>query len=114
MEKRKYRFRINLRMKLIYISIIFLFLCVFLIMRYTFKNSRDILINQEAGIIAQYMDRNEMALENLTDSMRKLSAASSTNRQVSSDLGRAGECGIYSSENAERIRSVENLSLIHI
>ena len=70
MGKRKYHFRINLRMKLIYISIIFLFLCVFLIMRYTFKNSRDILINQEAGIIAQYMDRNEMALENLTDSMR--------------------------------------------
>ena len=113
MGKRKYHFRINLRMKLIYISIIFLFLCVFLIMRYTFKNSRDILINQEAGIIAQYMDRNEMALENLTDSMRKLSAASSTNRQVSSDLGRAGECGIYSSENAERIRSVENTLIFY-
>ncbi|WP_312431521.1 cache domain-containing sensor histidine kinase [Lacrimispora sp.] len=76
-------------------------------MNYAFNRSRNLLIEQEAGIISQYMNRNELALTDITDSIRKLSAASSTNKQVSALLSQSYEGNVFSSENAGRIRSVE-------
>lgn len=101
------KFHINFRIKVMYISIIILFICVFFLMNYSFKRSRSLLIKQEAGIISQYMNRNQMALEDITDSIRKLSAASSTNKQVSAALNQFATGSPYSSENIDRIRSVE-------
>ena len=43
----------------------------------------------------------------MTDSIRKLSAASSTNKQVASYLNQSCDGNIYSSENVSRIRAVE-------
>lgn len=102
----KNKFRVNLRIKIIYICIIFLFISVLIIMNYAFNRSRNLLIEQEAGIISQYMNRNELALTDITDSIRKLSAASSTNKQVSALLNQSFEGKVFSSENAGRIRSV--------
>lgn len=103
----KNKFRVNLRIKVIYVCIIFLFISVLIIMNYAFNRSRNLLIEQEAGIISQYMNRNELALTDITDSIRKLSAASSTNKQVSALLNQSYEGNVFSSENAGRIRSVE-------
>ena len=47
----------NLRIKVIYLSIILIFLSMFFLMNYTFRCSRNLLIEQEAGIISQYMIR---------------------------------------------------------
>ncbi len=105
MKKRSF-FRFS-QMRIIYTCIVLLFFGVFLLMSYAFQNSRNLLIEQETGTIAQYMNRNAMALENLTDSMRKLSAASSTNRQVANELNRSGKVDVNSAENAERVREVE-------
>ncbi len=105
MEKKLY---MNFRIKLIYASIIILFISIFFLMNYSFKRSRNLLIDQEADIISQYMNRNQMALEEVTDSIRKLSAASSTNKQVSAALNQFSAGNIYSSENIDRIRSVED------
>ena len=108
MKRLRNRIHINFsQIKFIYVCIILLFLGVFLLMTYAFQNSRNLLIEQETGIIAQYMNRNEMVLENLTDSMRKLSAAASTNKQVSYELNRSGKVDINSAENADRVRTVE-------
>ena len=90
-QLRKQRLFKFTQMRVIYTCIVLLFLGVFLLMSYAFQNSRSLLIEQETGIIAQYMNRNEMVLENLTDSMRKLSAASSTNRQVAYELNQSGK-----------------------
>ena len=100
-------YRVNLRINVIYICIVVLFASVLLIMNYAFKRSRNLLIEQEAGIISQYMNRNELALTDITDSIRSLSAASSTNKQVSALLNQSYVGNIYSAENASRIRSVE-------
>ena len=89
------KMKVNLRIKIIYTCII----AVFLIMQYSFNRSRNLLITQEAGIISQYMNRNELALTEVTDSIRKLSAASSTNKQVASYLNQSCDGNIYSSEN---------------
>ena len=53
--------KVNLRIKIIYTCIIAVFVSVFLIMQYSFNRSRNLLITQEAGIISQYMNRNEGA-----------------------------------------------------
>lgn len=103
------KYHMNLRIKLIYASIILLFLSVFFVMNYAFKRSKSLLVEQEAGIISQYMNRNEIALEEVTDAIRKLSAASSTNKQVSAALNQSYGGKLYSSENIDRIRSVEEL-----
>lgn len=66
------------------------------------------MIEQEAGIITQFMNRNELALTEITDSLRKLSAATSTNKQVSALLNQSYEGKVYSLENAGRIRSIED------
>ena len=108
-QLRKQRLFKFTQMRVIYTCIVLLFLGVFLLMSYAFQNSRSLLIEQETGIIAQYMNRNEMVLENLTDSMRKLSAASSTNRQVASELNQSGKVEVNSAENAERVRAVEEV-----
>lgn len=102
------RYRVNFRLKIIYICMILLFVSVFILMQYSFQRSRNLLIEQETGIITQYMNRNEMVLEDITDSIRKISAASSTNKQISSELNRSFAEELYSSENIDRIRSVEN------
>ena len=101
------KMKVNLRIKIIYTCIIAVFVSVFLIMQYSFNRSRNLLITQEAGIISQYMNRNELALTEVTDSIRKLSAASSTNKQVASYLNQSCDGNIYSSENVSRIRAVE-------
>lgn len=101
-------YRVNFRLKIIYGSMILLFVSVFILMQYSFQRSRNLLIQQETGIISQYMNRNEMVLENVTDSIRKISAASSTNKQIAAELNRSFSEGLYSSENIDRIRSVEN------
>lgn len=103
----KQKYRVNFRIKVIYLCIVLLFVIVLLIMNYAFNRSRNLLIGQEAGIISQYMNRNELALTDITDSLRKLSAASSTNKQVSVMLNQSFEGNVYSSENASRIHSVE-------
>lgn len=99
--------KVNLRMKVIYTCIIAVFVSVFLIMHYSFNRSRNLLVTQEAGIISQYMYRNELALTDVTDSLRRLSAASSTNKQVATYLNQPFQGNVYSSENISRIRSVE-------
>lgn len=104
MEK---KYHMNLRIKVIYLCIVVLFLSVLLLMNYTFRCSRNLLIQQEAGIISQYMNRSEMALEEVTDAIRKLSAASSTNKQVAAELNQSYDGKAYSSENVNRIRTVE-------
>lgn len=101
------RYHMNLRIKMIYLGIILIFLSMFFLMNYTFRCSRKLLIEQEAGIISQYMDRNRMALEEVTDAIRKLSAASSTNKQVAAELNQSYVGRAYSSENLNRIRAVE-------
>ena len=101
------KMKVNLRIKIIYTCIIAVFVSVFLIMQYSFNRSRNLLITQEAGIISQYMNRNELPLTEVTDSIRKLSAASSTNKQVASYLNQSCDGNIYSSENVSRIRAVE-------
>lgn len=103
----KNKYRVNLRIKVIYVCIVLLFISVLMIMNYAFNRSRNLLIEQEAGIISQYMNRNELALTDITDSIRKLSAASSTNKQVSALLNQSFDENVFSSENASRIRSVE-------
>lgn len=105
----KSRYRINFRIKIIYLCTVFIFVSLFLILNYAFKHSRYLLIKQEAGVISQYMNRNELAFTELIDSIRKLSAASSTNKQVSVLLNQSCEGNIYSAENAGRIRSVEEV-----
>ena len=55
------KMKVNLRIKIIYTCIIAVFVSVFLIMQYSFNRSRNLLITQEAGIISQYMNRNELA-----------------------------------------------------
>ena len=105
----KSRYRINFRIKIIYLCTVFIFVSLFLILNYAFKHSRELLIRQEAGVISQYMNRNELAFTELIDSIRKLSAASSTNKQVSVLLNQSNEGNIYSSENVGRIRSVEEI-----
>ncbi|MEY8351789.1 histidine kinase [Lachnospiraceae bacterium 54-53] len=105
----KHKYRVNFRIKIIYICIVIFFVSVLLIMNYAFNRSRNLLIEQEAGIISQYMNRNELALTDITDSIRKLSAASSTNKQVSVLLNQTCEENIYSSENVGRIHSVEEI-----
>lgn len=99
--------RLSARTRLIYLCIGALFVSVFLITNYAFNRSRLLLVEQEASIISQYMGRSQMALRDLTDSIRKLSAASSTNKDVSGLLKQAGEVSAYSAENASRIRQVE-------
>ncbi|MCI8661214.1 MAG: histidine kinase [Lachnospiraceae bacterium] len=101
------QYHMNLRIKVIYLSIILIFLSMFFLMNYTFRCSRNLLIEQEAGIISQYMNRSEMALEEVTDAIRKLSAASSTNKQVAAELNQSYDGKTYSSENLNRIRTVE-------
>lgn len=101
-------YRVNFRLKMIYVGMILLFASVFVLMHYSFQRSRNLLIAQETGVITQYMNRNEMVLEDVTDSIRKISAASSTNKQVAADLNQSFEGNLYSSENIDRIRSVEN------
>ncbi len=97
----------HIRLKFIYIGMILLLVCIMLIMNYAFGRSRRLLIEQETGIISQYMNRNELALTDVMDSLRNLSAASSTNKQVASFLNQSCEGNIYSAENAARIRGVE-------
>ena len=102
------RYRINWKTRIIYASMIALFVSVLLIMNYAFNRSRNLLIEQETGIISQYMNRNELAVTDIMDSIRKLSAASSTDKQVASYLARSYEGDVFSSENASRIREVED------
>lgn len=99
--------RLSARTRLIYLCIVALFASVFLITNYAFNRSRLLLVKQEGSIISQYMGRSQMALRDLTDSIRKLSAASSTNKEVSELLKQAGEVSAHSAENASRIRQVE-------
>lgn len=99
--------RLSARTRLIYLCIGVLFCSVFLITNYAFNKSRELLVEQEASIISQYMGRSQMALKDLTDSIRKLSAASSTNKEVSELLKQAETVDVYSAENASRIRRVE-------
>lgn len=103
MEK---KYRVNARIKAIYIGIIILFISVFIIMNYAFRHSRNLLIAQETDIISQYMNRNKQALVEVTDSIRKISAASSTNKQVAAYLNQSYAGNTYSSGNINRIRSV--------
>lgn len=103
----KNRFRFNVRIKMIYMCIIALFICVIIAMSYAFRRSRNLLIEQEAGIISQYMNRNGLALMEVTDSIRKISAASSTNKEVAALLNKTRTGKIYSSENLSRVRKVE-------
>lgn len=103
----KKNYSVDLRIKAIYLCIVILLLGVIFIMNYGFKHSRNLLIEQEAGIISQYMNRNELALVDVTDSIRKLSAASSSNKQVATYLNQSSNGNIYSSENLNRIHSVE-------
>ncbi len=98
----------GVRIKAIYICIIILFVSVILIMNYAFRRSRNLLITQEAGIISQYMDRNQLALVEITNSIRKLSAASSTNKEVASYLNQSYYDNLYAVENINRVRSVES------
>lgn len=101
----KYRF--NLRIKMIYICIIVLFISVIMAMNYAFQRSRNLLIRQEAGIISQYMNRNELALKDVSDSIRKISAASSTNKEVAALLNQTNMGKGYSLENINRISQIE-------
>lgn len=101
----KYRF--NLRIKMIYVCIIILFISVIIAMNYAFQRSRNLLIRQEAGIITQYMNRNELALGDVSDSIRKISAASSTNKEVAALLNQTQVRNVYSSRNVNRISQVE-------
>lgn len=103
----KKEFHFNLRIKVIYICMIVLFISVLLIMNYAFRRSRNMQIAQETGIISQYMNRNELALLEITDAIRNLSAASSTNKQVAAYLNETYTGNVYSSDNINRIRSVE-------
>lgn len=75
-------------------------------MNYAFQHSRNLLIAQEADIISQYMNRNKQALVEITDSIRKISAVSSTNKQVVAYLNQSYAGNTFSSENINRIRSV--------
>ena len=45
------KYRLNIRLKIIYISIVILFVFVLAILRYAFNRSRNLLIQQEIGII---------------------------------------------------------------
>lgn len=98
----------GLRIKAIYICIIVLFISVILTVNFAFRRSRNLLITQEAGIISQYMNRNQLALVEVTNSIRKLSAASSTNKEVAAYLNQPYQGNLYSAENIDRIRSVES------
>lgn len=98
----------GLRMKAIYFSIIILFISVLLTVNYAFGRSRNLLITQETGLISQHMNRNQLALSELTNSIRKLSAASSTNKEVASYLNQSYHGGLYAVENINRIRMVES------
>lgn len=104
----KKEYRVGWRTKAIYTAMVLLFASVLFVMSYVFERSRELLIEQEAGIISQYMNRNELAMMEAMDSIRKLSAASSTNKQVSALLNQSCEGSIYSAENASRIRAVED------
>ena len=57
------KYRLNIRLKIIYISIVILFVFVLAILRYAFNRSRNLLIQQEIGIISQVMNRNELAVK---------------------------------------------------
>ena len=107
------KYRLNIRLKIIYISIVILFVFVLAILRYAFNRSRNLLIQQEIGIISQVMNRNELAVEEVMDAVRKLSAVSNTHKQIASLLNESYKDQLYSSENASRIRSLEEELLFY-
>lgn len=107
------KYRLNIRLKVIYISIVILFVFVLAILRYAFNRSRNLLIQQEVGIISQVMNRNELAVEEVMDAVRKLSAVSNTHKQIASLLNESYKDQLYSSENASRIRSLEDELLFY-
>ena len=107
------KYRLNIRLKIIYISIVILFVFVLAILRYAFNRSRNLLIQQEIGIISQVMNRNELAVEEVMDAVRKLSAVSNTHKQIASLLNESYKNQLYSSENASRIRSLEEELLFY-
>ena len=107
------KYRLNIRLKVIYISIVILFIFVLVILRYAFNRSRNLLIQQEVGIISQVMNRNELAVEEVMDAVRKLSAVSNTHKQIASLLNESYKDQLYSSENASRIRALEDELLFY-
>lgn len=107
------KYRLNIRLKVIYISIVILFIFVLAILRYAFNRSRNLLIQQEVGIISQVMNRNELAVEEVMDAVRKLSAVSNTHKQIASWLNESYKDQLYSAENASRIRSLEDEILFY-
>lgn len=111
--KRSKKYFVNYRMKLIFLCIILLYLFVFMVTNYAFERSKDMFLDKEADVIFRFLDRNELALVDAMDSIRKLSAESSTNRQLTEELDKDYAQKPYSSENINRVGSVEDMLMFY-
>lgn len=113
MKKISGKYLVNYRMKLIFLCIILLFFFVFIVTNYVFKISKEMLLEKEADVVSQFLDRNELALTDAIDSIRKLSAASSTNRALAEELDQDYTGSPFSSENVNRITAVQDTLMFY-